>query len=69
MVTRPTLCPDTALFRSGVPACEGVQQLLFALREEDADRRGGTGVPLPRDGGDDGWTPAGWTAGHRTTRF
>ena len=53
-----------------VPDCEGVQQLLFALLEEDADRRGGTGLPLPRDGeDDDGWTPAGWTAGHRTTRF
>ena len=52
-----------------VPDCEGVQQLLFALLEEDADRRGGAGVPLPRGGWDDGWTPAGWTGGQRTTRF
>jgi hypothetical protein len=53
-----------------VPDSDGVQQLLVALVEEDADRRGGAGVPPPRDGwDDDGWTPAGWTAGHRTTRL
>ena len=53
-----------------VPDCEGVQQLLFALLEEDADRRGGASVQLSRDGWDDaGWTPAGWIAGYRTTRF
>jgi uncharacterized membrane protein YdbT with pleckstrin-like domain len=52
-----------------VPDCEGVQQLLVALMEEDADRRSGRSVPLPRDGWDDGWTPAGWTTGQRTTRL
>ena len=54
-----------------VPDSDGVQQLLVALLEEDVDRRGPAGVPSPRDGwaDDDGWTPTGWTTGHRTTRF
>lgn len=53
-----------------VPDSDGVQQLLVALLEEDADRCGSAGVPPPRDGwADDGWTPAGWTTGHRTTRL
>jgi hypothetical protein len=54
-----------------VPDCDGVQQLLVALIEEDADRRSAAGVPHPRGGQepDGGWADAGWGAGHRTTRF
>ena len=52
-----------------VPDCEGVQQLLVALMEEDADRRSGRSVPLSRDGWGDGWTPVGWITGQRTTRL
>jgi uncharacterized membrane protein YdbT with pleckstrin-like domain len=59
-----------------VPDSDGVQQLLVALIEEDADRRAAAGVPHPRgsresDGGwdDGGWSPAGWSTGQRTTRL
>ena len=57
-----------------VPDSDGVQQLLVALIEEDADRRAAAGVPSPRggkesDGGWDSWADAGRDAGRRTTRF
>ena len=56
-----------------VPGSDGVQQLLVALMEEDADRRGGhvPGAVGWDDGGwdDAGWTPAGWTPQQRTTRL
>ena len=49
-----------------LPHSDRVQQLLVALMEEDADRRGAAGLPQPRGGReDDGWT----SAGQRTTRF
>jgi uncharacterized membrane protein YdbT with pleckstrin-like domain len=60
-----------------VPDCEGVQQLLVALMEEDADRRAAhhSGVVDradrwgPAGWDDDGRSPAGWSTGHRTTRL
>lgn len=54
-----------------VPGSDGVQQLLVALVEEDADRRSGADAPLPPDRWDDagGWDDAGWTPGHRTARL
>jgi len=60
-----------------VPDCDVVQQLLVALIEEDADRRGahphgaaGRDAARWDDGWDDGgWTPAGWSTGQRTTRL
>jgi uncharacterized membrane protein YdbT with pleckstrin-like domain len=61
-----------------VPDSDGVQQLLVQLMEEDADRRGapssGAVVWDGRRRDDSGWdddgrTAAGWSAGHRTTRF
>ena len=57
-----------------VPDSDGVQQLLVALVEEDADRRDAHAAD--RDGGwpgagwdDGGWDDAGWTPGHRTARL
>jgi uncharacterized membrane protein YdbT with pleckstrin-like domain len=59
-----------------VPDCEGVQQLLVALVEEDADRRAAhhPGAVDRADrwgpaGWDDDQDPAGWSTGHRTTRL
>jgi uncharacterized membrane protein YdbT with pleckstrin-like domain len=60
-----------------VPDCDGVQQLLVALIEEDADRRGahphgaaGRDAARWDDGWDDGgWAPAGWSTGQRTSRL
>lgn len=56
-----------------VPGSEGIQQLLVALMEDDVDRRGMAGVPLPRAGRDgdrwDGWDAADWGTPRRTIRF
>ena len=56
-----------------VPDCDGVQQLLVALIEEDADRRGAhPHGAAGRDAArwdDSGWAPAGWSTGQRTTRL
>jgi uncharacterized membrane protein YdbT with pleckstrin-like domain len=59
-----------------VPDSDGVQQLLVALVEEDADRRAahhpgavGRADRWGPAGWDDDQDPAGWSTGHRTTRL
>jgi uncharacterized membrane protein YdbT with pleckstrin-like domain len=70
-LTIESLGEGAATVLERVPGSDGVQQLLVALMEEDADRRGVAGVPQPREGrgDDDGWTSAGWNAGQRTTHL